>query len=470
MGFLQRFLGKGSNPYSVADLPVKSLYAKLQKYYDGDPYSDIQTSAYITGEWVEAMKSLRTCVHRSTEFYVSMLSKREVTISANNEATLQAIQQFLKWSNFETQKRPMIRSMALFGDLFLKVVSTKNKVYSEMIDPSYVTDFKVDYRGYVQEIRIDIPMKDENGNPYTYTEYWNKEYFSSWNHPYSDSVALDQLGTPNEFLFLPQMGVDFVPIVWIPFKRVSGKARGESCVSHALAKIDEANRITTRLHQMLWRYNKPIFVISANAVDKNNRPIPAPVIRGSTSSTERDVDSLEREVVYLPGVSTMESLIPNIDYNAALAIVKAMEDEISKDLPELHYYDMKETDASGKAMKLMLAPSIDRAEEAQSNFVAGLKRVNEIALTVGKFMGLFPGLGSYEQGDFEHTIDMGDPFPMDEGDKAALLKTLCEAGVPLSTAMKIVGYPEETINEAVEEKARASNNALSSFLTEFNKG
>jgi len=455
----------------VTALPVKSLYTRLQEYYDNnDLYEATQAYSHEQGKWVEAIKPLKTCVNRSVEFYVSRLCKDKVVVTAEDEAVEEAVEQFLKWSNFESKKRPYVRSMALLGDLFLKVVSNPSKVYAEMVDPSHVTSFSVDYRGYIQEIRIDIPMKDDHDQPYTYTETWNKEYFSSWNHHYTDSTPLEDLGTPSQFVYLAQMGIDFVPIVWIPFKQVNGKDRGESCVGHALAKIDEVNRITTRLHQILWRYNKPLWVVSANAVDKNNRPLPAPVVKGKSAGEERDLDLLAQELIYLPGMSSMSSLIPDIDYNAALAIVKAMEEELEKDLPELRYYSLNDTQNSGKALKILLAPSIDRAEEAKSNLIAGIKRLNEMALTVGKFMGLFPSIGTYEKGEYEHSLDFGDVFPQDNDDKAATLKTLAEAGVPLETAMKLAGFDESTIAEAVEAKRAQEERAMGSFLTEFNKG
>jgi len=468
MGFMSNIFGK-TDPYSMANLSVHDVYEKLMAYYDNAPYAGVQATSHWQGQWLEAIKPLRTSVHRSVEFFVARLCQGELVISADKEAAQDSIEQFLKWSNFESKKRTYIRSLALFGDLFLKVVSTRKKIYSESIDPRNVTDFKVDHRGFIQEIRIDVPMVDDQRQAYTYTEYWNKEYFASWNHHYGAGASLEQLGEADQFFFLAQMGIDFVPIVWIPFNQVPGKDRGESCVSHALSKIDEANRISTRLHQMLWRYNKPTFVVSANAVDKNNRPLPAPVIKGKSSSEERDLDILEKEIVYLPGMTSIESLIPQIDYAAALSVVRAMEEEIERDLPELRYFSLKESDLSGKAMKTLLAPSLDRAGEAKSNLEAGLVRLNEMALTIGKFLGLFPSVGSYENGDFGHAVDLGDAFTTDMSEKASELKALTDAGVPLGTAMKICGFSEEVTAEAVATKNQETDKALGRFIQNFNE-
>lgn len=469
MGINNQF-NKNSNPYSTSNLSIKELYNRLEEYYDNeDLYTAVQLSSYHHGGFLESIRPLKTAVNRSVEFYVSRLCQDEISITAKNQATKDAIEQFLKWSNFESKKRPYIRSLALFGDLFLKVVSTSSKVYSDMVDPRYVTEFTVDNRGYIQEIRIDVPMRDDNDQPYTYTEYWTKEYFATWNHRYSDTTPLEQLGDPSQYLWLEQLGIDFVPIVWIPFKQVSGKERGESCVSHAILKIDEVNRITTRLHQMLWRYNKPTWAVSANSVDKSGRPLPPPKVNGKPISEENDLDMLKNEVIYLPGMSTMSSLIPAIDYSAALEIIKAMEEELEKDLPELRYNSLKESDMSGKAMRTLLAPAIDKANEAKSNLVAGLTRLNEMALTVGKFMGIFSNLGTYENGDFEHGINMAEVFSTSTDETSVTLKALTDAGIPLEVAMKVVGFDEETIAEAVRIKSIQEDKALGTFLSDFNK-
>lgn len=457
-----------TNPFATTNLSQKDLYSRLQEYYDNqDLYNSIQVKSYEQGQWVETIKPLKTCVNRSVEFYTSRLCQNDVTVTANSEQVAQAIEQFLKWSNFPSQKRVMVRGLALLGDMFVKVVSTRNKVYAENIEPKYVTSFQTDYRGYVTEIRIDIPMIQDYQN-YTYTEYWTKEYMATWMHRGNDATPLDQLGDPTNYLWLQQLGIDFVPIVWIPFKKVAGKDRGESCVGHALNKIDEVNRVTTRLHQMLYRYNKPTFVVTANAVDKNNRPLPAPVIKGKTSSEENDLDILSKEIVYLPGMSNLNSLIPNINYDSALNVIKSMESELEKDLPELRFNSLSDSTASGKALRTILASSIDRANECKSNFVDGVKRLNEMALSIGSYMGLFAGIGTYENGDFEHSIDLGEIFPVDNDERATTLKTLTDAGVPLETAMKIAGFEEEVIVEAVASKATQDEKALGSFVNSFN--
>jgi hypothetical protein len=308
-----------------------------------------------------------------------------------------------------------------------------------LIDPKFVTSFVADNRGYLIEIRIDTPMDDKT----TYTEYWAKKdgYFATWIHTLGSGAKLDQLGSPNDYGFLSELGIDFIPIVHTKFRDV-GQLRGVSCVRHALSKIDEANRQSTRLAQMLFRYNKPLWAVKANAMDAQGRPLPAPKIKTTDTTMEMKDDS----IIYLPGNSLMESLIPDIKYGEALTIVQDMMNEIEQDLPELRYYSIKDSNLSGKAIHYLLAGAIDKAMEAQGNFLGGLERLNEMALTVGQFLGLFsPLMGNYANGDFTHSIQPPKMFEIGIDEKSTSLKNLTGAGVPLTLAMALSGFTDAEI-------------------------
>lgn len=460
------FYNKKNNPFTVVELTPQELYSKLKEYYDNNGlYTGIQGNAYYSNTWVEAIKPVRTVVNRSVEFFVSKVipgDLNNVQIVADNQAVKESIQQVWKWSNFSAQKQVAIRYLALYGDLFFKVVSDTDKVFFEILEPKYITDFKVDSRGYVTEIRIDIPVKNSNGQNLTHTEYWNKEYYAIWEHQLGEA-PLEQLGDAKDFGYLSEFGIDFVPFVHIKF-RDTGELRGKSCVAHALDKIDEVNREATRLTQLLFRYNKPIFVISANDKDSNGRPIPAPKIK------PEDTELKDNAIVYLPGVSTIQPLIPNINFESALKILQDGMNELSQDLPELRYYSLQDSQLSGKAIRLLLAGAIDRAEEARGNFIQGVIRLNQMALTIGS--SLFKGIGSYESGSFEHTILVSEMFPTTLEEKANTLQLLVSAGFPLISAMKKLGFSEdeiaETLQARVEEQAQ-SENALAQSLQRFNE-
>jgi Holliday junction resolvasome RuvABC DNA-binding subunit len=93
-----------------------------------------------------------------------------------------------------------------------------------------------------------------------------------------------------------------------------------------------------------------------------------------------------------------------------------------------------------------------------------------MALTIGG--SLFQGIGNYESGSFEHSILVPEMFPTTLEEKANTLQMLVSAGLPLTSAMKKLGFSEDEIIEAlqakVEEQAQ-SDNALAQSLQRFNE-
>jgi len=199
---------------------------------------------------------------------------------------------------------------------------------------------------------------------------------------------------------------------------------------------------------MLFRYNKALWVISANTMDSIGRPMPAPQIKDS----DTELDMNDNNMLFMPGMSTLQTLVPPINYADALNILKDTIEEIEKDLPELRYYSLQyNASMSGKAIKLLLSAAIDRAVEAQGNFLTGLTRLDEMALTIGKYFGLFPQtIGSFDNNDFSHSIMPMEMFPIDESDRATLLTAYVGAGMSLESALKLVGFSEQQVVEIVE--------------------
>jgi len=466
-----------SNDDKNYELSQKHLYRKLSRLYENNGYYERNNLLSLPrttrgySAYSRYVKPLRTVVNRSVEFYASKISV-PMQVSTKNQSVQDAIEQVLTWSNFSATKPVALREMALYGNLFWKVISDGTKVYFETIDPNYVSDLSVNSRGYLQSIRIDIPQTDEFGRNVTYTEFWNKEYFATWVHTMGENAPLDTLGDPRTSGWIAELGIDFIPIVQVKFKDI-GKEWGVGSVFHCLDKIDEANKEASRLSDLIFRYNKNTTIVSANDKDANGRPMPAPKVDEGTDIFEKQEDS----ILYLNGLAKVESLIPNINYDAALKILDAMMEELYEDLPELRYYVQKDGNISGRAIRLSLSGAVDRAEEAKNNFVQGLIRVNQIALTLGKYWGIFNLSGSYETGEFDHTITTPALFPMDDSEKAIALRDYSTAGLALQTTLRLLGFDEEFIVTAIREKQEQENQTmvnaqttLGNAFTNFNAG
>jgi hypothetical protein len=421
------------------NMSPQQLYDWLRKSYNSNNLYDDKSELLLRLDTeFENIKSLGNPVERSVEYFVSkILSGDSINVTSDSQAVVDTIQQVYTWSNLVGKKSAYVRDYALLGDLFMKVRNTEDKVIIENINPSYVTFVNQDARGNIISIRIDIPYVADDGKSYWYTEYWDKEdaYVSVWEHTLSPESSLESLGDPVMYNPLEVYGIDFIPIVQVQFKDLNLN-RGHACVYHALDKIDELNRMMTRLHEQ-------IFVGSNRAwfLDISNKQ--AGKLSLSKGLSKNQTDGAMIEVNGNP-----VSAVANLPYNDLLNVVNAMGEELIRDLPELRAYSISETNLSGKAIALLLAPAIERAEEAEANLIRGLERVDNIALTLGIYAGIFPSsLGTFERGSFEHTIvpnNMRD-LPIDE--KAQGLTYLTSAGIPLSVAMQLAGFTQEEIDE-----------------------
>jgi hypothetical protein len=417
---------------------------KLEKFYNNNAlYMEEEFSAYINDDWLEAIKPLRNPTNRSVNFFASKLCQGtpKITVANGSTQVQQSIQAFLKSSNFDLEKRGMLRRMALQGNLFTKV-NFDGSLYESMIDSRYVTWFTEDSHGNITEIRIDIPIADNK----TYTEYWIggvNGYTASWTHRMGNQTPLDRLGDAQSSTFLSAFGIDFVPIVHSRF-RDTGELWGRSCIDHAIVKIVDIDRKHTRLSSLIYQFHKPIWAVVSMGRDANGRPYPVKRITRANVDQNKSDDNL---FIYLEG-----SDIKDMTWKPTAEVLDALkndEEDLQMDLPELRYYALTDSQLSGKALSMILAGALDRAKEAQENFNSGQEKLNEMALTMGRFFGLFSAsIGSYENGDFNHNISFDEIIPTNsQADKATTMAQLSSA-VLTPEKMLLAGYSQDEIDRA----------------------
>lgn len=458
-------------------------------YYQNGLYEAIDTMLKARSTTDRQMKPLRCPAYRVTEFYAAKVwpgpLPDALPLETDNERIIEPLEQVWMWSNWETLKQTAVRTLAKKGDLFLQVATNgmedrkADRVYFQLLQPEYVTDFDVDERGYLTWIRIDIPQskRDANGEEkhYYHTQVWTKERRQVWKHEKSPSQKLDLLGSPEEERELSAMGIDYIPIVYQPLKGDHTK-RAVGAYTLQLDKIDEINRQVTQLHAMLFRYNKPLWVTERTGTDGTGRPLP-PVRVGVDSALERTT-SEDDEIANLPGATTLNSLVPPINWDAALNVIAAQTAELKEDLPELAYYDLRNhAGLSGVAIRSLLSDTSDRAIEARGAAEAALKRADMMALDIGQTAGLFSGLGTYEQGAFDHTFRDRPVFEIDSSDRATVFGLWTQAGAPDEYALREIGETQDDIEKYQEDKrsAQASQSsgiaaALLNARSSFNRG
>lgn len=449
----------------------RNQYDYLRAYYLSNGLYDVLREKYRSiGYTPEALRPLRNPAYRTVEFYAAKLwpgaLPDALPMITTNEQLQPAIEQLWLWSNWGSEKQAAARSFAVYGDLFLKIATRSDqagniqRVWMQNLEPQTVTDMTSDERGYLTYVRLDTPQqrRDADGKlkPYTLTEVWEKDTqtFRRWQHDKTVETELKNLGTPTEEKPFSAFGIDFVPIVWQPFRHI-GDERGMAAITPAIDKIDEANRQATRLHQMLFRYNKPLWAAAANGMDSTGRPLPPPRLGGSNGDTLELSDN-DDDIIRLPGTTSLTAMVPSINYDSALSVITAQMDEIAHDLPELIYSDLhNRTDLSGKAIRYLLGAAIDRLVEARGNAEHALVRAQQMALTIGANAGLFPNLGgTFESGAFDHSFAARPVLELSEGDQADIVKVYFDAGVPLPTATKRAGWSADEIVELENDLAK----------------
>lgn len=476
-------------------LPPRRTYEVLRAYYHSNNlYENIQAVLRAQSIWSPAMKPLRNPAYRIAEFYSAKIMggplAEAIAIETENPAIVGAIEQLWTWSNWGSQKQAAMRTLAITGDWFVKIATRTDKdgrpvrVYLQTIEPEFVTDFSEDERGFIAYIRIDVPRADRGADgkmrAVTHTEVWDKERdrYRVWTHEKGADEELDRLGTPATDVPLTSLGIDFVPFAHAMLRDV-GQARGMAAIMPALAKIDEANMQATRLHQLLFRHNKSFWALTRSGLDAAGRPLPPIRVDGSAGGSgivSETVDIGDDDYISLPGGGDLKALVPSIAYGDALAILNAQLDEIERDLPELAYYALRSRgDLSGKAVRLLLSDAIDRLEEARGNAFATLIQAHEMALTIGAANNLpgFEGIGTFEAGNFEHTLIGRPVVPVDALELEQEL-TLQVEDLSWESRMQARGWTPEEIEaerERLEKDGTSApgNAALAAVDTEIKR-
>jgi hypothetical protein len=236
---------------------------------------------------------------------------------------------------------------------------------------------------------------------------------------------------------------------------------------------------------MLYQDAEGAWVLKAVGVDAAGRPLPAPVVQkaatqidaygrvlaGTGQAADGSVSVGKRSFWPLGGNQELQSVIPAIDYDAALAILQDHDAHLEKLIPALTYTRISEltgADLSGRAIRFKLTAAIDEVIEVRANLLAGLKQADMMAVTLGQVNGILdPGLGRYEAGDFEHEFADADILPVSDyeqaqtrHEEAGAMQSEQTAGLPLAEILRRTGYSDEQITRVLDAAKQASDQAM----------
>jgi hypothetical protein len=401
--------------------PARDFYRMLRILYDANFLYEALKDERITDIDPAAISALRTPANRVVEFYADHLwpgtLPDALPIETDNPTIVPFIEQVWDWSNWDSQKQVAARWFSLYGDLVIKVVQTpsKKRVYFQLIDPTFFTDFDTDERGFLTYVRTDIPIELRERDKIRgvmETEVWDKstQTYRLWHHDESPDDPIEKIGTPLRTIPFSSFGIDFVPYVHVKFRDIGNK-RGVGAFTHAIEKMIAADRDATRTDQMQFRHGEPIWAIEGDARLPSGGSIPPPTLPGATRDTSGGVTGAGvltiggTTFLAMPSQWHTKSLVPDVNFDAALAIAAAQLDENAQDLPELEYYRLKQLgDPSGVALRTFLAPAIARVMESRGNAESGLIRATQMALTIGANAKLFQLSGTFEDGSLDFRI------------------------------------------------------------------
>lgn len=401
------------------------------------------------------------------------LLPKALPIQTENPKIIPAIEQMWDWSNWSQRKQAFARWVGIREGIVKVIELEDGRPADQIIDPRTVIEHELNPRGHtiriVIQYQVEFPKEDGTRETKVHTEEWTKDRYRTWlgDMAGNNLEALDGL---QEDVPLSSFGIDFVPFVWAPFSELSPGIAVGAYEPH-IEVIDNLAAAATRLDSMLFRYNRAIWGLEGTGLDQNQRPLSPPQIQGSfaqsmdpeTGEDRLSPDGLARferpqgmEIVKihgdpfyrLPAGWSLKSLIANVDFRAALDILMSKHEWAQMVMPELLYYQTKDVaNESGIAVRYKLAGAIDRNLEARGNAENAVVRLNQMKLTIAAKNNIVSGginfsqLGSFENGDFEHTFEEREVMPESPMERA----TTFQVKLTNAQIMRELGYVEDEI-------------------------
>lgn len=492
------------------------MYSKLEGYYYNNATYDeviaLLQRVMRSPQRRARVRGLRNPAFRIAEFHATHLwpgetLKEAYEFDAKNARIEPAVRQLWEWSNWGARRLVFGRQVAIFGNGFIKVAQSpdRSRVFFRIVNPRHVTRFLTDDqdRGFLRYIRLDLPQVAIDPTTQQEVDTWRTEIWEKseddpagrvriWpRHRVGRDASLMQLGTPAIDTPLTFYGIDFIPIVHAPFRDV-GEQLGIGAFQLSLEKIDEVNRLATELHRKLFRYDLPTWYVASNMVDGTGQPLPAPEIEGlggflgdgvgvpEPGEEDKAIRYYGEEAfLFLPGKASVGSLIPNIRYEDSLKILEAAIEDLSHDMPEMAYAQIRElAEASGVSIRYRMSGAIDRVIEARGNVMPAFIRACQMGVTIGQLGRAFgTDVGDYNRGELAFSLKLRPVIPESESEqldneqkRATIAVTKDAAGWDRATILREAGYTEQEVTAMLAAKDEQSRKAQETMQRAFARG
>lgn len=361
-----------------------------------------------------------------------------------------AIADIWKWSNWFVNKDVVTLHGSVYGDSILRVIDDveANKVYIQSVYPGIITDLTKDAFGNIKEYIIEEerphPVTEA---PVTYKETatrdgqnvvfetflndapfaWNGEA-SSWDEPYG-----------------------FIPMVHIKHNDV-GMEWGWSEFHPARSKMHELDDLTSLLSDQIRKtVNAKWFFTGLDGSDDVSTAMT------TTETKARPEPGREEEQALYSSDpnSKVYPMVAPIEFEGVIMHIAEILKDLERDYPELKFDALRVGgEVSGRALRVARQPAEAKVLQRRVNYDDGLKRILQMALSIGGLRNIFEGfsLDSYNSGDLDFEFGEREVFPIDELEKLEedkafweAAKLAKEAGMPLLAYLSFAGWSDEEI-------------------------
>lgn len=373
-------------------------------------------------------------------------------ITTSNEALRPAIADIWRWSNWATRKDTVSLHGAVYGDVILRVVDNVDlgKVYIESVFPGTVTDLTKDPFGNIKGYTIEESRQSPNNNTtVVYKETAERDGQFVIFRTYMNDVPYAWNGVASEW----SEPYGFVPMVHIQHNDV-GLGWGWSELHPSRSKMHELDDLASLLSDQIRKsVNAKWFFTGTKASSPNM------TMGTTTETTARPEPGREEEAALYSTDSNARAfpLVAPVDIEGAILHVSEILKDLERDYPELKFDSLRSLgDISGLALRIARQPAETKVLQRRVNYDDGLKRLLQMAVSIGSLRDLFVGfnLDSYKSGALEFEFGERSVFAIDilekhEEDKAfwEAAKMAKEAGMPLLAYLEHVGWSKEALEK-----------------------
>ncbi len=434
-------------------------YAVLWHLYQGTFFGN-DTILHFVREYKKqkglyhSIREIYNPSYRSIEFWRSHLwggpinfedlDNSAIPIKTENQDILPALEKVYNWSEWSTNKDVVTLWGPDMGDVGIKVVhdAEAEQVYFEVIHPASVREIKRDSRGHIKAYTIEETRESPN-NPNNTVTYREEATRGDEGQVIVQTFVNDSLFDWSGDGDTIELNYGFIPMVMIQHNPTGGDW-GLSEMHPSLTAIDELNDLMSKLDDQIRKVIDPIWLMTGATKPDGNVKIKTPFPQTQQEALIDPHQARQAEpFLYEPNLDAKAfAMVADLNIADTLTAIDKILAGIERNHPELQQDIFSVgTDLSGVALIKAREPVVTRVKLRRVGYDNGLKRANQMSLTIGGLAKLedFPfNADSFKNGELDHGIKDRPVFDIDPMDVAQLDKVQAEA---LKTESETITLP-----------------------------